>query len=378
MKKNYSVVIFGSLLGCAVAGFFGAYFYRQYFFHPESFCYCSQIQAKSDTVIPELVRLKKFLGIKEDIQMYAVYEKVKDDLVGIYKKKEAAQNSIEGVYSESDYLGGGFILTSDGWIVTSADFPRTIKKEALAVVYGLETYGVQSMVSDMYSGTTFMKIDAHNLPPAKLGSNGENNIGQNVLAISAIAGAIPTNIQYMNWRPSQDPSQFIESTEKLSEFTLIKDDINKFFDGGVIVSWDGEIVGVLQSQKDSKSISMAVSIDALRQSIDSILKNGKTERPFFGIRYVDLSRSAGLKNQRIPNMEKGIVVWDPPRGTTPAGMAGLRQWDVITQIDGSDISKKKSFGSIIQEYSVGSKVTLTVIRDGKEIKIDIKLGLLQQ
>lgn len=378
MKRNYSVIFFGSIIGCSIAVFCGAYFYRQYFFHPEDFCYCNQPQANSEAQVPELVRLKKFLGIKEDVQTYAVYEKVKDELVGIYKKKESVQGSIDGIYAQDDFLGDGFILTADGWVVTSADFPRTMKKESLVIIHGHDIYPVISMTSDAYSGAIFMKMSANNLPAAKLGSNEENTVGKNVLAISTVYGAAPTYIQNIRWKSSQNSAQFIETAEKLSEFVTIKDKLNKFFNGSAIVNLDGEIIGILHGVEGTEGLYSAISIDSLRQSIASVLKSNKVQRPYLGIKYVDLSRAVGLKSPKIQSRDNGIVVWEAPQNASPAGQSGLRQWDVIIQIDGVDISGKKSFDSMIQEYSVDDTLIFTVLRNGKEVKMNVKLGLLQQ
>ena len=374
MKKNLIFITMSLFLLSVASGAMGAGIVWKYFIHPEDFCFCSgQPAENSAQAIPELVRLKKFLGIKEDIQINAVYEKVKNEIVGIYKKKEASANALDGVYSLNDFMSNGFILTEDGWIVTIIDISRNFKKESIAVVRGLNVYPVEKIIVDPYSNAVFIKISAKDLPAVKLGSPDNSSIGQNILAVSFASGIIPTNIKNIDWRLSQETTQFVESTEKLSEFLLTKDEFDKYFSGAVAVNLDGDVIGMILNQKDDKKVNTIISSNILQQAIEGILQNEKIARPVLGIKYIDLSRAVGLKNQKI-TLEKGIMVWETPFPPTPAGMAGIRVKDIITHIDGSSISGIKSFSSIIQEYSIGDKAIFTILRDTKEIKIEVVLG----
>lgn len=374
MKKKSIVIIASVFLFCAASGAAGAGIVWKYFIHPEDFCFCSQPPAiNSASAIPELVRLKKFLGIKEDIQISAVYDKVKKELVGIYKKKEASANALDGVYSQNDFISNGFILTEDGWIVTIIDISRNFKKESIVIVRGLSVYPVEKTIIDPYSNVVFIKISAKDLPSVKLGSLDDSNVGQNILAVSYANGIVPTNIKNIDWRLSQETAQFIESTEKISEFLLTKDEFDKYFGGGVVVNLDGDVIGIITNQKNDTNINTVISSNILQQAIDGVLQKEKISRPVLGIKYIDLSRAVGLKNQRS-TLEKGILVWEAPLPSTPAGIAGIRAKDIITQIDGANISGIKSFSSIMQEHAVGNKTIFTILRDNKEIKIEVVLG----
>lgn len=373
--KNNTAII-GIVLLSITSGIIGAVIVARYFLHPEDFCFCSQPPTNSSAQIPELARLKKFLGIKEDIQISAVYDKVKTELVGIYKKKEAQKNSLDAIYSQSEYMSSGFILTNDGWIVSIFDIPRNYNKDSIVVIRGLNIYTAEKIIADAYSGAVFVKIPANFLPSARLGSVEENNVGQNVIALSYSGGAVPTNIKNMYYRPDQDAAQLIEHTEKLSEYFLIKDHVEKSYDGGVVVNLEGEILGLIMKKIDEKKDNNVLMVDSLRPAIDTILKGGKISRPFFGIKYIDLSRAAGFGYGNAPQASNGIFIWEPPLANTPANKAGLRAKDIITQINGVDISGRKSFGEMIQEYFAGDAITLSIQRNGKEQKIEVKLGFI--
>lgn len=372
MKRNIAII--GVVLLSIFSGIIGAAIVLRYFLHPEDFCFCSRETTNTNAEIPELVRLKRFLGIKEDLQIPAVYEKVKKELVGVYKKKDERKSSIDAVYTKSDYIASGFILTADGWIVSIIDNPRLIKKETHVIVRGLQVYPIEDIIIDAFSQALFMKIPVSDLPSAKIGSIEENNIGQNVLAISYGGGVVPTNIENIYFRPIQDITQIMETSEKLSEYFLIKDNLGKWYGGGVVANIEGEILGVIMETKNETEKDNIIMIDSLRPAIDSLLKTGKIERPLLGIKYMDISHAVGFRDNTLINRENGILIMETPLINTPAAKAGLRLKDIIIQINGVDISRKKSFGSMVQDYVPLDTITLTILRNNKENQVEVQLG----
>jgi S1-C subfamily serine protease len=109
--------------------------------------------------------------------------------------------------------------------------------------------------------------------------------------------------------------------------------------------------------------------------LGALLKGGTAARPVFGARYLDLTRAIGGKSAPArgallaPSAAASAVT---PGG--PAALAGLRSGDVVTAVNGEEVSAKSALADLLAQYSPGDTVALTVLRAGKEVRADVMLA----
>jgi serine protease Do len=145
----------------------------------------------------------------------------------------------------------------------------------------------------------------------------------------------------------------------------------------------GEVIGINTAVAggEAQNIGFAIPINDAKGLIGSVLEKGKLERPYLGVRYISLTDDYAY--QYNLSVKRGAYI-APSRGqssilpNSPAAKAGLQEKDIITKIDGTAIDEKNSVASLIGRKSVGDEASLTVIRDGKEQTVKVKLEAAPQ
>jgi S1-C subfamily serine protease len=130
---------------------------------------------------------------------------------------------------------------------------------------------------------------------------------------------------------------------------------------------------------DAQNIGFAIPINDAKGLIEQVLKTGKFSVPYLGVRYIPLT--ADVASEYSLSVQNGAFIAPSSDASepsvvagSPAASAGLQANDIITQVDGTSIDSTHSLTSLLDQYVPGNKVTLTVVRSGKTIKIDVTLG----
>ena len=122
----------------------------------------------------------------------------------------------------------------------------------------------------------------------------------------------------------------------------------------------------------AQNIGFAQPVNELKGLIASVLDNGQLQQPYLGVRYVsltnDLAKEFNLKITRGAYVISGDTNPAIVDGS-PAAKAGLKEKDVITNVNGTTIDDKTSLTSALSKYKVGDTVTMTVVRNGKTMTI---------
>jgi len=168
------------------------------------------------------------------------------------------------------------------------------------------------------------------------------------------------------------------SSETLQNLFQTDAAINPGNSGGPLVNANSEVIGIntAVAGDGAQNIGFAIPINDVKGLIASVEKNGKLERPYLGVRYVSLTDDLAY-NYNL-DVKRGAYI-APGQGSdsvisgSPADKAGLKEKDIITAINGQNIDENNSLTSVLGRSSVGDTVTLTVNRDGKSIKVQVKL-----
>jgi 2-alkenal reductase len=164
--------------------------------------------------------------------------------------------------------------------------------------------------------------------------------------------------------------------------------INSGNSGGPLVNLSGEVVGintlVVRGDEFSSTaapvegLGFSVPSSTFRRIADELIANGEVKYPYIGISYVMLDAEIAA-DQNLPvesgawvsssNGQRSAVV-----SGSPADKAGLRENDIITAINGTSLAEGNSLRQVLSQFKPGDKVTLTVLRNGKDISIELTLA----
>ena len=274
---------------------------------------------------------------------------------------------------EARSLGSGFIITPDGYILTNnhvvKDADEIIvrlsdRRELIAEVVGL----------DERSDVALLKIDADNLPVARVGKSEVLDVGAWVLAIgspfgfdySATAGIVSAKGRSL---PRENYVPFIQTDVA----------INPGNSGGPLYNLDGEVVGV-NSQIYSRTggfmgLSFAIPIEVAMEVAQQLKEKGRVSRGWLGVIIQDVTRDLAESFGMRKPMGALIAQVMPD---SPAEKSGLMVGDVIMEFNGRDVVSSTDLPPIVGRTPVGDKVPVLVMREGKQTRLRVQLGELPE
>lgn len=279
----------------------------------------------------------------------------------------------EGDQQESHSLGSGFIVSADGYILTNnhvIDGADDIvvrmrnRQELKATVVG----------TDARTDVALLKVDAKDLPVAKIGRSNNLKPGQWVVAIGE-----PFGLDYTVTHGIVSAVGRSLPDDTYVPFIQTDVPINPGNSGGPLFNLSGEVVGV-NAQIYSKSggsmgLSFSIPIDIAMNVAEQLMDNGKVSRGFLGVQVQevtsDLSKSFGL------DVPTGALVGQT-YPDTPAERAGIRAGDIILEFNGSKVTKSADLPPLVGVTKVNTPVKVKLLRQGKEITVKVKLTELDK
>jgi serine protease Do len=274
--------------------------------------------------------------------------------------------------------GSGFILSSDGLIVTNNHVVTAASTITVTLADGRKL-DARVLGRDANSDLAVLKVDAAGLPAVKLGRSDALLVGDEVVAIGnalALDGG-PTVTQGIISAVDRTISAGGQgggapATETLRHLLQTDAAINPGNSGGPLLNAAGEVVGINTAVAgDAQNIGFAVAIDKALPII-STLKNCQTpEQPFLGLSTVSLTPA--IQRQLGLDIDKGAVV----AGVTPgsgAELAGLTEGDVITRIGGRDVASADDVSAAVADRKPGDQVEIIVERDGSTRTVSARIG----
>ena len=270
--------------------------------------------------------------------------------------------------------GSGFILSSDGYILTN--FHVIESASAIKVtLYNGESYSATLIGYDESNDIAVLKIDAQELTPVVLGDSDNLNVGDEVIAIGNPLGELTFSLT------SGSVSALDREITLSSSVTmnLIQTDcaINSGNSGGALFNLYGEVIGITNakysgsgsgSEASIDNIGFAIPINSVRSIVESIIEKGYVAKPYIGVMVGDVSEESVKYG-----LPEGAAVVSVTEGG-PAAKAGLQANDIITAVDGEAISGKSDLSSAISDHSAGDKITLTVYRQGETLTLTVEVG----
>ena len=278
-----------------------------------------------------------------------------------------------GFQTTSAAAGSGFILTDDGYILTNYHVVENSNSITVAMYNG-DTYDATLIGYDESNDVAVLKVDAEGLSPVVLGDSDNLNVGDSVVAIGNPLGELTFSLT-AGLVSAKDREVTLSNSLTMD---LIQTDcaINSGNSGGALFNLYGEVIGITNAKYSSSSsssasidnIGFAIPINHVLSIVKSIIEKGYISKPYVGVSVSDVNQQTQLYG--IPAGAAVQAVSDD----SPAAKAGLQAGDVITRVNGTEITGSSDLVSLVSEVAIGDTLTMTVYRQGSTIELTVTVG----
>jgi len=268
-------------------------------------------------------------------------------------------------------LGSGVIIDANGYIVTNhhvIDGADQIKVD----LYDNRSLDAKLVGTDPPSDLAVLKVEASNLPVLTLGDSDRMRVGDVVLALGNPLGVGQTVTMGII---SAKGRQTGLSNGSFEDFLQTDAPINQGNSGGALVSTNSELIGInsqiLSTSGGSIGLGFAIPSNMARTVVEQLINSGRVRRGQLGVTALKIPSEEATRMGVTQG--PGVVVYQVQSGSG-ADRAGLRAGDVITALNGEQVSEPNTFRNKIASTPPGTEITLTVKRDGREQQVRATLG----
>jgi S1-C subfamily serine protease len=298
---------------------------------------------------------------------------------------EIPQQVQNGTQYQEVGAGSGFIVSADGLVLTDKHVVSDDKADYTVLTNDGQKYPAKVLALDPVQDLAVIKIQSSGktFTPVTLGDSSGIQIGQTAIAIGNALGQFSNTVSVgvvsglqRTISASDQVGSFSETLENIIQTDAA---INAGNSGGPLLNLKGEVIGINTAMaQGAQDIGFAIPINMAKKDIDQVVKTNKIVYPFLGVRYVLVDDQ--VKQKYNLSVDYGALVLKGINGEpavtagSPAEKSGIKEKDVILEINGEKITADNSMSKIIQEYNSGDKITLHILRDGKEQNISVTLG----
>lgn len=312
---------------------------------------------------------------KTQMSMSEVYASNVNSVVSI---NVSATTNYFGQTVQTAASGTGFFITEDGYILTN----HHVISDASSVkvtLYNGETYDAKVIGSDEDYDIAVLKIDVTGATPVVLGDSSKVAIGESVAAVGNPLGELTFSLT-VGYVSALDREVTLSSGTTMD---LIQTDaaINSGNSGGALFNSYGEVVGITNAKYSSSSSSGSASIDNIgfaipinhvKNIITSIIEKGYIVKPYIGVSVTTVSSE--MVSYGLPQGAAVKAVSE----NSPAAECGLKINDIITAINGEEITTSSELVKIVSASQPGDEMTLTVYRQGESEQLTLTLTVGEQ
>lgn len=362
--KKPGAMIAGVLVAAMLAGFGGSAIGNAVFGGSDGGTTVYQGKRPSSVINTASIDTSKQMTAAE------VYAKNVNSTVGITTQ---VTTNFWGYTTQSAASGSGFIYSADGYIITNYHVIESASSIKVTLYDG-KSYDAQLVGYDESNDVAVLKIDAKDLTPVTIGDSDNLNVGDSVIAIGNPLGELTFSLT--SGAVSALDREVTMSNNVTMELIQTDCAINSGNSGGALFNLYGEVIGITNAKYSGSSgsgasidnIGFAIPINSVRSIVDSIIEKGYVAKPYIGVMVSDVSDEAISYGTPA-----GAAVVSVTEGG-PAEKAGLQANDIITAVDGKEISGKSGLSSIIADCAAGDKLTLSVYRQGQTLTVTVTVG----
>lgn len=341
-----------------------------------------QSPSVEDSKLGETISQNKIVKVTEESGIIDAVKKVEPSVVSIIATAEV--EDIFGFVSERKSAGTGFIITSDGLILTNKHVVSDSTADYTVFTNEGDSYPAKVKSKDPFNDLAVIEISANNLPVVELGDSDLLQIGQKVIAIGNALGfqnSVTVGVISAKERTIEAGDTSGSSTSRLEGLLQTDAAINSGNSGGPLLNIDGQVVGIntaVAEKSTAEGIGFAIPVNVAKSAIESVKKTGKIIRPMIGVRYISITKE--IADQNNLSTDSGALISsgqsneDAVVSGSPAAKAGLKDGDIIIEINGEKIDDDHSLSRLLQQYQPGEEIEVIYIRNKNENKTKLILA----
>ncbi|MCC6404834.1 MAG: trypsin-like peptidase domain-containing protein [Candidatus Yanofskybacteria bacterium] len=281
--------------------------------------------------------------------------------------------------------GSGFIAHPNGLILTNKHVVFDAEAEYAVVMNDGSEHSAKVLSRDPINDIAVLKVDAKDLPHVELADSSGIELGQTVIAIGNALGLFSNSVSkgIVSGLARSISASLGGSAEAHMEQLrgVIQTDvaINQGNSGGPLINLEGKVVGINTAVIfGAQNIGFALPINWAKSDLTDIVEHGRIIKPYLGLMYVMLTPDLA-KRYTLPCDHGAMVIRDHRPGAaavladSPAHRAGLQEHDIITHLDGTELTAGSDLTDLLQKHGVGDTVTLTYLRGGSSQECRVTL-----
>jgi serine protease Do len=272
-------------------------------------------------------------------------------------------------------IGSGVVISPDGYIVTN-DHVIDGAVDIRVTTSNRHVLTAKLIGADKLTDLAVIKVDGHDLPSVPWGDSTGLRPGETVLAFGnpyGLSFTVTRGIVSALNRPNPD-----EDRRKPGEFIQTDAAINPGNSGGPLVDARGEVVGIntflISPSGTFSGMGFAIPSQIVRPTVESLIRYGKVSHGYIGISISDITPS-NAKFFHMTDANGAVISQVEP--DSPGAKAGLQIGDVITGVDGKKVEDAGKLQVIVGEKHPNDRITLNVVRDGKDLTLPVTLEDMQ-
>jgi serine protease Do len=277
-------------------------------------------------------------------------------------------------------MGSGFVVSSDGLILTNAHVVEGSDQVKVTLKDG-KTYQGKVMGTDPLTDVAVVKIEATGLPAVTFADSDTLQPGEWAIAIGNPLGldnTVTTGIVSATGRSSAQ----VGVADKRVSFIQTDAAINPGNSGGPLLNSQGQVIGINTAIiQNAQGLGFAIPVNAARDIAEELIATGKVDHPFLGIQMAQITPELKqeLKSQKdfAVDATEGILIVEVVPDS-PADRAGLKSGDVINQIAEQKITTAAQVQQAVEKTEVGKKINLGLLRNDQQLNLAVKVGILPQ
>jgi serine protease Do len=281
--------------------------------------------------------------------------------------------------------GSGFFVSSDGLVATNKHVVQAgdlgENPEFKVMTMDGKSYPAKVLAVDPILDLAFLKVEGQNFPFLRLGDSDKLEPGQTVIAIgnaldefrNTVTRGVVSGLNRRIVAGNGSGSEVIEEAIQTDAA------INPGNSGGPLLDMQGKVVGINTAVSlRGQLLGFAIPASSIKRDLDSVQKSGKITRPFLGVRYILVTPELIKANQL--KVDHGALIM---RGSgrndlavapgSPADKAGLKENDIILEVDGVPINEEHSLASQIGKHVTDDEIVLKIYQAGEEKTVTVKL-----
>ncbi len=295
-----------------------------------------------------------------------------DFLVPQYRQNGTQQQQVSA--------GTGFFVSSDGTIVTNRHVVDDKAAQYTVILNNGKKLPAKVIARDPVQDVAIIKVEGNNYSFIPLGNSDTLQVGQSVIAIGNALGEFQNTVSegvisgLGRTVVAGDPTSGSETLQQVIQTDAA---INPGNSGGPLLDLTGRAIGIdVAMAQGAQNVGFALPINVVKKAVTDVQKNGKIVYPYIGVRYVTITST--VKEEKKLSVDYGALILSSSGQPavvpgSPGDKAGLKEGDIILQFGVVKINQNNTLSELIAKQNVGDKVTLLILRDGKQINVDVTL-----